>query len=302
MYSYKNSDEDTWHDRDVRVVLTGSSPLMMQKGLSESLAGRYEVIRATHWLWPECRAAFGWDLDSFIYFGGYPGAAGLIGDEVRWRDYVNEMTFEATVSRDILLMTRVDKPALLRRVFALACAHAGRELSYEKFVGQLQDAGNTTTVAHYLDLLDGAGLIRALQKYSGEESRRRRSTPKLAPYSTAMVTAFGERSFEQARFDPEWWGRLVESAVGARLLADASVARDDVCYWRKRVGGTDLEVDFVYRHGESVTGIEVKSSGFTSDTDGLRAFREAYPKARTLVVGPGGVPVEAFLEKGLGAV
>jgi hypothetical protein len=295
-------DEDTWHDRDVRVVLTGSSPLLMQKGLSESLAGRYEVIRATHWSWPECRAAFGWDLDTFIYFGGYPGAAGLIGDEVRWRDYVNEMTFEATVSRDILLMTRVDKPALLRRVFALACAHAGRELSYEKFVGQLQDAGNTTTVAHYLDLLDGAGLIRALQKYSGEDSRRRRSTPKLAPYSTAMITAFGERSFEQARSDPEWWGRLVESAVGARLLADASVARDDVCYWRKRVGGTDLEVDFVYRHGDSATGIEVKSSGFAGDTAGLRAFREAYPASRTTVVGPGGVPIEAVLEKGTSAL
>lgn len=295
-------DEDTWHERDIRVVLTGSSQLLMQQGLSESLAGRYENIRATHWLWPECRDAFGWDLDTFIFYGGFPGAADLIGDWARWSSYTKEMTFETTVSRDILLMTRVDKPALLRRVFALACEYAGQELSYDKFVGQLQDAGNTTTVAHYLDLLDGAGLVRPLQKHSGSAVRRRRSTPKLAPYTTAMVTAFGDRTIEQARHDEAWWGRLVEVAVGARLIADAMVGQHDVGYWRQRIGGRDLEADFVYRRGQSVTGIEVKTSGYLSDTAGLEAFREAFPEARTVVAGPGGVPVEELLERGVAAI
>ncbi len=295
-------DEDSWNDRDVRVVLTGSSPLLMQKGLTESLAGRYELIRATHWTWPECSGAFGWDLDMYLFFGGYPGAAVLVEDEARWREYVNQMTFETTVSRDILLMTRVDKPALLRRVFALACEYAGQELSYEKFLGQLQDAGNTTTVAHYLDLLDGAGLIRPLQKYSGEAVRRRRSTPKLAPYNTAMVTAFDGRSFDQARADTAWHGRLAEAAVGARLLADVSMAGDGLYYWRKRVHRKDLETDFVHVAGGSITGIEVKTSGHQSDTEGLAAFREAHPNARTVVVGPGGVPLEEFLERGMAAI
>jgi hypothetical protein len=293
-------DEDSWHGRDIRVVLTGSSPLLMQAGLTESLAGRYERIVATHWLWPECRDAFGWDLDTYVFYGGYPGAAAFIGDHPRWRSYISELTFETTVSRDILLMTRVDKPALLRQVFALACEHAGRELSYEKFVGQLQDAGNTTTVAHYLDLLDGAGLIRPLQRYSGEPLRRRRSTPKLAPYSTAMITAFGERTMEQALADKAWWGRLVESAVGARLIADATVNQDDLHYWRKRVAGADLEVDFVYRRGNEVTAIEVKTTGYMSETEGLRAFRSAHSDvAAGVVVGPGGVTLAHFLEKGL---
>ncbi len=295
-------DEDSWHDRDVRVILTGSSPLLMQQGLSESLAGRYEVIHATHWVWPECRAAFGWDLDTYLFYGGYPGAASLVGDPDRWRAYVNEMTFEATVSRDILLMTRVDKPALLRRVFALACEYAGRELTYEKFLGQLQDAGNTTTVAHYLDLLGGAGLVRALQKYSGEAVRRRRSTPKMAPYSTAMMTAFDARTMEQGRSDPEWWGRLSEVAVGARLLADTADSRADVCYWRQRVGGRDFEVDYVLRRHDVAVGIEVKSTGYQSDTKGLSAFRDSFPEARTVIVGRGGVPLDEFLERGIEAL
>ena len=290
-------DEDTWDDRDIRVVLTGSSPLLMQRGLSESLAGRFETVRATHWTWPECRDAFDWDLDTFVYFGGYPGSAPLLADEPRWRQYVAGNIVETTVSRDILLMTRVDKPALLRRVFSLACEYAGRELSYEKMVGQLQDAGNTTTVAHYLDLLEGAGLVTGLQKFSGEAIRRRRSSPKFVVHNTALLSAFDHRTFESARRDSEWWGRLVEAAIGAHLVAltsGDSMAR--LYYWRDKVRGVDLEVDYVLSLGGGTTGIEVKSGLTAGSLAGLTAFQQSDVERRTLVVGTGGMPLEQFLE------
>lgn len=290
-------DEDTWAGRDIRVVVTGSAPLLMQRGLTESLAGRFEVIHATHWTWPECRDAFGWDVDTYVYYGGYPGAAPLIDDPSRWRDYVATSIIETTVSRDILLMSRIDKPALLRRVFALACEYAGRELTYEKMLGQLQDAGNTTTIAHYLDLLEGSGLVTGLQKYSAQGVRRRRSSPKFVVHNTGLMTASGPLTFEQARADAASWGRLVEAAVGAHLTA--IVSGDPVTrlnYWRDRAGGTDYEVDYVLTTPHGVTGIEVKSGLDSGSLAGLAAFGRAHPGASTLVVGTGGMPLEEFFE------
>jgi predicted AAA+ superfamily ATPase len=290
-------DEDTWSGRDIRVVMTGSSPMLMQHGLTESLAGRFEVIRATHWTWPECRDAFGWDLDTFIYHGGYPGAAGLIDDPSRWREYLSSSIIETTVSRDILLMTRIDKPALLRRVFALACEYAGQVLTYEKMLGQLQDAGNTTTVAHYLDLLDGSGLVTGLQKYSAEAVRRRRSSPKFVVHNTGLITASGALTFEQARADTAAWGRLVEAAAGAHLTAMVSGDPGTrLHYWRDRIGGIDYEVDYVLTTPSGVTGVEVKSGADYGSLAGLAAFGRAYPGAETLVVGTGGMPLQDFFE------
>ncbi len=289
-------DEDSFAGRDIRVVLTGSSPLLMQQGLSESLAGRFEVLPMTHWTWPECRDAFGWDLDTFLFHGGYPGAAPLVEDFDRWRSYVLDAIVETTVSRDILLMTRVDKPALLRRVFHLACEYAGRELTYEKIVGQLHDVGNTTTVAHYLDLLDAAGLVTALQKYAGDAARRRRSTPKLAVHNTALLTAVAGLTPAEMRADGRSCGRLVEAAVGAHLLARARHARTAVHYWRTKVRGVDVEVDYVTVRGREVTAIEVKSGASVGSLEGLATFRAQFgPRVRTVVVGTGGVPLADYL-------
>lgn len=293
-------DEDTWKQVDIRVVMTGSSPLLMQQGLSESLTGRFEALRLTHWAWPEMRDAFGWDLDTFIYYGGYPGGAQVLHDPARWRQYVADSIVETTVSRDILLMTRIDKPALLRRAFALACEYSGRELTYEKMLGQLQDAGNTTTVAHYLDLLAGSGLVTALQKFSAETVRRRRSTPKFAVHNTALISAFAERDFEAARGDAAWWGRLVESAVGAHLIALASgdpFAR--VGYWRDRHAGVVREVDYVIESPRGLAAVEVKSGAGVGSLEGLAAFAVSHERAATLVVGTGGMPLEHFLESEL---
>lgn len=283
-------DEDTASRTPLRVVLLGSAPLLVQRGLTESLAGRFELVRLGHWSYAEMREAFGWTLDRFVYFGGYPGAAGLVGDEERWRRYVLDSLVETTLSRDVLLLTRVDKPALLRQLFRLACEYSAQVVAYTKLVGQLQDAGNTTTLAHYLELLAGAGMAVGLGKFSGSRVRQRASSPKLLALDTALVSATVGTAFREARETSGLWGRLVETAVGAHLLG-ASEGALDVLYWRER----SREVDFVVRSGRTVVAIEVASGRRKEGLPGMAAFTQEYPRARPLLVGGQGIPLEEFL-------
>lgn len=283
-------DEDTATDSDLRVLLLGSSPLLLQRGLADSLAGRFEILPVTHWSFGEMHDAFGWNRDQYVYFGGYPGAAQLIDDQHRWARYVLDSLIETSVSRDILLMTRVDKPALLRRVFELGCAYSGQIFSYQKMVGQLQDAGNTTTLAHYLELLKGAGLLTGLQKYSGQVVRQRASSPKLLVMNTALMSVFSSRTFEEARTDHQFWGRLVESAVGAHLVNNAMKKTFEVFYWTRK----NREVDFVLRRGQHLVAIEVKSGRRKDALPGIAAFSEEFPVTRKLLVGADGIPLEVF--------
>lgn len=284
-------DEDSRTDTPLQVLLLGSSQLLLQRGLSESLAGRFEVVRLSHWSFAEMKQAFGWDLETFLYFGGYPGSHDLIKDLSRWRNYVLESLVETAISRDILLLARVDKPALLRRLFFLCCESSGQILSYQKMVGQLQDAGNTTTLAHYLDLLGGAGLVEGLPKFSPTRPRLRAASPKIQVLNNALMTAPLQISREDLRKDPAVWGRLVESAVGAHVANSAQDCGASVSYWRE--GGA--EVDFVLQWGKAVAAIEVKSGLKKQALPGMSAFYKTYPKARLVKVGEGRVPLEEFL-------
>jgi len=280
-------DEDTARSSRLKVVLLGSAPLLVRRGLSDSLAGRFELIRVPHWSFGEMRAAFGWGLERFLYFGGYPGAAELVDDEERWRRYILDSLVETTISRDVLLLNPVTKPALLRQLFRLGCEYSGQILSYTKMLGVLHDAGNTTTLAHYVELLSGAGMLAGLQKYSGSAVRRRSSSPKLLVHNTALMSAVAGVPLREARADPDLWGRLTETAVGAHLLASAA----ELLYWREG----NREADFVVKHGRTVTALEVTSGRRKPVLPGLAAFRKAYPKSRVLLVGGQGIPVDEFL-------
>jgi len=286
-------DEDTAARRQIKLVLLGSAPLLIQKGLTESLAGRFEIIHATHWSYAEMREAFKWDLERYLFFGGYPGSAELISEENRWRRYIIDSLIETTISRDILLLTRVDKPALLRRLFQLACDYSGQIVSYQKMLGQLQDAGNTTTLAHYLELLTGAGMIAGFPKYSGGRVRQRGSSPKLQVMNNALMTAPSAVSFDEARKDRDYWGRLVESAAGAYLVNGIKGTGLEVFYWRER----SREVDFVITSGRSVVAIEVKSGRARESLAGMEAFGKEFRPKRKLLVGGGGISIEEFLSK-----
>ena len=285
-------DEDTRSGLPLKVVILGSSPLLVQKGLTESLAGRFEIIPVIHWSFVEMKEAFGWDLEQYILYGGYPGAAALIEDPDRWARYIIDSLIETTISRDILLLTRVDKPALLRRLFQLCCDYSGQVLSYQKMLGQLHDAGNTTTLAHYLDLLNGAGLIAGLSKFSGKRIRQRSSSPKIQVLNTALMSAPSHLTLEEAQHDHEYWGRLVESAVGAHLVNSAREKNVEVYYWLDR----NQEVDFVLSARGQLVAIEVKTGRRRERLSGMNAFSKTFKVKRQLLVGSGGIPVKEFLE------
>lgn len=284
-------DEDTRARRPLHVVLLGSSSLLIQKGLEESLAGRFELIRFPHWSWTECRDAFGWSLDQYVYFGGYPGSSVLIREEDRWGRYIRDSLIEMAVSKDILLLNRVEKPALLRQLFVLACEYGGQVLSYQKMLGQLADAGNTTTLAHYQRLLESAFLINGLPKWAGTAIRRRSSSPKWLPLNTALMTALSNRSFEDWRKDSLSWGRLVEVAAGAHLANQSLLHGMDLYYWREG----NREVDFILRKGKKLAAIEIKSGTKTAAQTGISEFSKKY-SCRTLLVGSPELSLKEFLE------
>ena len=286
-------DEDTRKKSPLKVVLLGSAPLLIAQGLTESLAGRFEILRLPHWSYAEMRQAFGWKIDQYLTFGGYPGAAPLIRDPVRWSRYIADSLIETSIARDVLLLTRVDKPALLRRLFELACRYSGQILSYTKMLGQMQDAGNTTTLAHYLDLLAGAGMVCGLQKYAGDAARSRGSSPKLQVLNTALMTVTSGMTPDEAQSDREFRGRLVESAIGAHLANAGAVGECELFYWRDR----GQEVDFVVRSGSRLIAIEVKSGRAPQSHPGTEAFAAAFKVRRTLLVGDDGISVEDFLSR-----
>ncbi len=273
------------------IVLLGSAPLRLQQGLRESLAGRFAPLPVHHWSLREMAAAFGFNVEQFLFYGSYPGAADLAerGSVDDWREAVLDGCVLPTVERDILGLTRVDKPVLMKRLFDMSGHLSGQIVSFTKLVGHLQDAGNTTTVARYLDLLESAGLVTGLSNYATSPLRRR-SSPKLLVLNTALMSAVSGRDFEEAHADRSWWGRLVESAVGAHLYRTRRRGTG-LCYWRHK----GQEVDFVLQRGPHLLAIEVKSGRHRGPHSGLAAFRRKFSGSRGLIVGGQGVPLVEFL-------
>jgi predicted AAA+ superfamily ATPase len=285
----KEWDADTWNNINIKVMLLGSSRIMLQHGLSESLMGRFEEIRMPHWSYAEMHDAFGFTLDEFIYFGGYPGCAFLKNEEERWLEYVQSTIVDATINKDILYNSAINKPALLRQTFELGSAYSGKIVSLTKMLGALQDAGNTTTLSGYVNLLNNSGLLTSLQKYSIDASRRRASIPKFQVYNNALHTIFSNKSFSEALSDHKSWGTFFESAVGTHLINNAFTDRYNVYYWREN----NDEVDFVIRKSDHIAAIEVKSNHQTTNK-GLSVFREKFKPQVSFVVGEGGIKAEEF--------
>ncbi|MCO5269628.1 MAG: ATP-binding protein [Brumimicrobium sp.] len=283
-------DEDSLHGTNIKVILLGSSRLLLQKGLTESLAGRFELLPLSHWTFSEMKEAFGWSASQYAWFGGYPGSVFLIQDENRWKDYVRNSLLETTISKDILLLTQVNKPALLKRLFELGSLYSGQILSYTKMLGQLLDAGNTTTLSHYLDLLDTAGLLGGIEKYATNSIHKRASSPKFQVYNSAIIAAQSDLHYQDIILQPKEWGRVIESAIGVHLINACKTSSMKLFYWRE---GND-EVDFVLTKGEQLIGIEVKTNAKRS-TQGMRKFNERFSPNKLLLVGSEGIPWEDFL-------
>jgi len=284
-------DEDTRDQRNLKVILLGSSRLMLQQGLTESLAGRFEKTYLGHWTLGEMQEAFGLSLDEYLWFGGYPGAAQLIGDEERWRRYVNDSLIETSISKDVLMLTQVAKPALMRRLFEIGTQYTAQILSFTKILGQLADAGNTVTLARYLELLDTAGLLGGLEKFAPDTIRQRGSSPKFQVHNNALLSALNPMSFADWQQNPKEKGRWVESAVGAYLLNCSLEQGFKLFYWRER----NDEVDFVLERRGKVACIEVKF-GVEKPTPGLAKFAKQFPDAKLCATGGTGIPLQEFLK------
>lgn len=286
----KNWDKDTKEKRAVKVILLGSSRLLLQEGLTESLAGRFELMLLPHWSYSEMKKAFDYTPEEYVWFGGYPGAATLIKNHDRWKEYVLHSLIETTISKDILMLSRVDKPALLRHLFELGCAYSGQILSYTKMLGQLHDAGNTTTLSHYLKLLDSAGLLTGLEKFNHGQTRSRASSPKLQVRDTSLLSVFSKVTYKEIRQQPDLWGRHVESAIGAHLVNSSVAGGYDVFYWRD---GND-EVDFVIQKNKKIVAIEVKTAG-RGKLSGIKEFVSKYRSSKPILVGDEGVKWQDFI-------
>lgn len=290
----KEWDADTFNDINIKVILLGSSRLLLKNGLTESLAGRYELIRMPHWSYKEMKDAFDIDLEHYIFFGGYPGSVNLFGNETRWRRYIKDSIIAPAINFDILLTKIVYKPELMRQLFNLGCTYSGEEISLTKLLGQLQDTGNITTLANYLSVLDESNLLCGLQKYANDNARKYNSIPKMMVYNTALLSALSGSSFAKVFTAPQMWGRWVESAVGAHLLNTADESDYKLYYWREK----NNEVDFVLEHNRRCIAIEVKSGRRTTN-NGIKVFKNRFAPIQSFIVGSGGIPLEDFLSADL---
>lgn len=282
-------DADTRNRRQLKLFLLGSSRLMLRKGLTESLAGRFELIRLGHWTLQEMEDAFGLTLDEWIYYGGYPGSASLIKDMRRWRKYIKESLVAPAIEKDIIMTSNIYKPALMKQLFELGCSYSAELLSLTKALGQLQDAGNVTTLSSYLNILNQCNLLAGLQKYANDDARRYQSVPKFQVYNNALLTAYRGTTYDKDRIDPQIWGRWVESAVGGYLLGGAEDGGYKVYYWRERSD----EVDYIVASQGTAIALEVKS-GRRGMNSGLPKFCESFHPKRALVIGTDGIPFKEF--------
>ena len=287
----KEWDEDSRSHRNLKVILLGSSRLLLQKGLEESLEGRFETIKMGYWDWQEMHEAFGFSMDEYVYFGGFPGLAPDIQDEDRWRNLMEDSIISPILTRDILEIEEIRNPALLRQVFELACIESAKELSLTKMQGTM-NSGTVPTIKNYLDILNKSMIVQPLQNYSPSRVKEKQSVPKMQVFNNAFRNRFGTFSFDEARVDPTEWGRLVESAVGAHLANRAMTDDYELFYWRNE---RRQECDYVLRKGQALVAIEVKS-GSVDKTVGFEKFKEQFADNVTaaFIVGPHALPLDDF--------
>jgi predicted AAA+ superfamily ATPase len=265
-------DEDR-HEENLRVIILGSASLSLGRGLTESLAGRFEINHCRHWDLEECKNVFGWDLETYLQFGGYPAPATLVPDVIRWKDFIRMSILEPVISLDIFNSVQINNPALFRQTLELALSHPAKELSYQKFLGQLQERGNTSTIKGYLDILEKAFILKQLRKYSPDTISSRVSSPKIIPLCPALVSAFN--SPRRIVDDLSWRGFMFEAFVGAELLKRF----DSVYYWRKG----NYEVDFVVEKNKKPIPIEVKLDR-ARNKKGLHEFMKIFKEASPLII------------------
>jgi predicted AAA+ superfamily ATPase len=281
-------DADTFEKNKIKLVLLGSSQMLLHKGLTESLTGRFELIKIPHWRYTELNEAFDLTPQQYIWYGAYPGAAQYIKSEKRWKEYIRESFIQTSINKDIIQLNRIDKPALLSWLFELGSLYSGQILSFTKILGQLQEGGNTSTLAHYLNLMESAGLLSGLPKYAGDAARSKSSMPKFQTHNAALSNSLKNDTFKTNQKNPIQWGRTLESGIGAYLLSYKNEGIETY-YWREK----NSEIDFVISYEGKHIGLEIKSSA--QKASGINLFKKSFPKNKCYVIGQNGIPWEEFI-------
>ena len=295
----KEWDQDTRDKRNLKVILLGSSRLLIQKGLEESLEGRYETLKMGYWEWEEMREAFGFTMEQFIYFGGFPGLAPYINDEDRWRRMMEDSIISPILNRDILDIEEIRNPSLLRQVFEIGSMYSAQEISLNKMQGVV-NSGTVPTISSYLRILDETMLVKPLYKYDNSTIKTRNSVPKMQAYNNAFRNSYCQHTFEEAVMNKVEWGRQVESAVGAYLAGRSVIDGFQLLFWRDEKKN---ECDYVLKKGESLIAIEVKS-GHADNIEGYLAFKNRFGRniVNSFIVGPEGLPLEDFFKLNIPSV
>ncbi len=263
-------DEEQREKKPIRCVLLGSSSLDLQVGLSESLTGRFQLNFAYQWSFAESKEGYGLNFEEYLKFGGYPASYQLRDDPIQWRSYIRHSILDTVIEKDILIHHKVKSAALFRQAFDLLISYPAQEISFTKLLGQLQNKGNTDLIKGYIQLFEGAFLLKALNKFSLNQLRKRNSSPKILP----LCPAFSYVA-EMEEYNSEMKGHVFESLVGSILLRTGL----DLYYWREG----QYEVDFVLNYGKKIWAIEVKS-GRKRKMQGLNQFIKKFPNAIPVII------------------
>ena len=284
-------DYDTRNKINLKMVILGSSRLQLINWINEGLKKQTTIIHVPHWSFTQMQETFDFSLEQYLWFGGYPGAAKKIKNEKNWRNYLLNTLIEPSISKDVYMTGRIDKPAMLHRLFEIGCRYSGQIVSLTKILRQLQNGGNTTTLANYIKLLDSAGILTALNKSSLKSESQRASIPKLQVYNNGLTNALKPIKFKSALLNPIQWGHVCESAIGAHLVNHAISENYRVEYWRDR----NAEVDYVVQYKDKKIGIEIKNKVMPK-TSGAKLFTQELNPYKMLSIGDKGIPISEFLK------
>jgi uncharacterized protein len=263
-------DEEKLRAKPIKCILLGSSSLDIQKGLTESLTGRFQLLRMHHWNAQESARGFDISFEDYLQIGGYPGSYAFSNDRKQWVDYIQHSVIETVIEKDILLNHTVKSPALFRQAFELLMSYPAQEISYTKLLGLLQGKGNTDLIKNYLRLYEGAFLVKALEKFSTNKLKVRSSSPKILPLCPAFYYAGIQAPYSSAER-----GHVFEMVVGAQLVRTGA----PLYYWREK----NDEVDYVVKVGRKIYAIEVKS-GKRERSTGLEAFQKKFPTSKCVII------------------
>jgi predicted AAA+ superfamily ATPase len=255
----------------LKILATGSSTLAATRKFRDSLTGRKRVIELVPVLYEELSAFGVKDVRERLRLGGLPPA--LLGAQDPTEFFPDWL--DSYFARDVQELFRVEKRAGFLRVLQLLLHQSGGMLDVSRIATESEIS--RPTVSNWLEVYEVTHTIHVVRPFSSGGRREIIAQPKVFGFDTGLVCHV--RGWDQLRNDD--CGVLWEHLVLDALIA-TGVGR--LCFWRDK---QHREIDFVVPRGRSgADAIECKWSARAFETRGLRAFREAYPKGRNLVVSP----------------